>query len=152
MDHISSQQGNSVSTPLVKTAYKLHCLFFRHVYPYPLDIQFENRKISIKVNPILCFKYIPFFTALILITSIIGFGSCAFLPLFKLFTRSPKIDVIAIVLCVFLGSCAILEWSTYLVYCNCTEIEPLVNQLFEIERKCKLSIKTIKIYFLRFYF
>ncbi len=132
--------SNSVATRRFVDAYKLHRLLFRHIYPYPFDIEFGKHTISVKIDKILRFKYIPFFVSLILITTVIGFGTCAFLPVYKLFKKSVTIDVIAIVLCLFLGSCAVLEWATYLVCSKSTEIVSLINQLFQIERVCKFFI------------
>ncbi len=132
--------GNSVATPRFADAYKLHRLLFRHVYPFPLDIKFNKHTISVKIDKLLQFKHIPFFINLITITTLIGFGTCAFLPLYKLFRRSSSVDAIAIVICLFLGSCSFLEFATYIVFCIAREVEPLVNQLFEIERHCKFPI------------
>lgn len=128
---------NSIVTPHFIDAYKLHRLLFQRFYQYPFDIELNKHKISVKLNNVLQLKYIPFLIALIVITTMIGFSTCAFLPMFKLFKRSSHIDPIAVVICVFLGSCSLLEWATYLVCCKSTEIEPLINQLFAIERKCK---------------
>ncbi len=139
MNTHTSKSGNSVVTPFFKHAYKIHRLLFRHIYPHPLDIEFDKQSISVKVDNILQLKYIPFFIALVVISTIIGFGSCAFLPLLKLFHRSSNIGIIGIVFCLFLGSCSFLEWATYVVFHKSKEIVPLINQLFEIERKCKFS-------------
>lgn len=120
----SGERKNTIATPLVADAYKLHKFMFRHLYPYPFEIRIKNEIISIKVDRVLKLKYVPFLLNEILITVIIGLGSCVFLPLLKLFIPTAKPDALVLVICVFLGSCAILEWGIYVLTNSILLINP----------------------------
>lgn len=137
---LDNLRTNSVATPLLATAYKLHRQLFYFLYSFPFICKIANGVIRFKTETVFKLKYIPLIIAEVLITVIIGFGSCVFLLLLKLLhVKSRTIDVIAIFVCIFLGSCALLEWGTYLAFGQGTEVVPLLNQLFCIERHCKSS-------------
>ncbi len=139
---------NTVATPLVATSLKLHNFIFGQGYAYPLDITIQHSKVSVKVDNVFQLKYIPFFTALILFTFLIGFNSCLFVLSLKLFRPKTPISVVAIIFSVLFGSCSFVEWASYIVYSRAKEIEVLLNQLFDIERNCKLKLKILLLKYL----
>lgn len=131
---------NAIATSLVENAYKLHCLIYHHIYQFPVHFHFKHDQISLKVDDLLQIKYIPWLTVLIFITTLIGFNSCIFVLLLKFIHRKIVVDVVATLFIVFLASSWFFEWATYLTYCKSTEMEVLINRLFELERTRKLSM------------
>lgn len=132
-----TQNLNIIVTPLVIQAYKLHKLIFHTLYPYPLTQTVENGNIFVKVDTVLRLRYIPFLVALVVISLIIGLGSCMLIPLFHLFQIIQNIPTLEIFNCTFLGSCAFLEGVIYVVYCKSPETKVHFNQIFVLERTCK---------------
>lgn len=130
---------NAIATPLVANAYKLHCNIFHHFYSFPLQFHFENCQVSVKVDKIFQLKYIPLLLAIILITTLIGFNSCVFVLLLKLFRPETEVIIPVIVFFVMLAFSSLFEWGTYLSFLRATEIETLLNQLFKLERNCKFK-------------
>ncbi len=131
---------NSLAIPLVSQAYKLHTLLFNCMYAYPFKIDIKKGKMSVSVDKILQLKYIPFLLFLIVVTTIIGLGSCFILIFIKLFRPEANVTVIGLFMCIFLGSCALFEVGTYVTYSKATEIENGLNQLFVMERNRKIYI------------
>ncbi len=130
---------NTISTPLVRNTYKLHCKIFHHFYSHPFQIHFNNCKVSLSVDTKFRLKYIPWLIAVILINTLIGFGSCAFVLLLKFFRRETQVDVVVIIFLVFIASCLFLEFATYLLYCKSTGIVCLINELLALEQNRKFS-------------
>lgn len=124
---------NTFATPLVIKAYKLHESIFKKVYPFPLKIYFHNGQISVKVNKILQYKHIPFLISLLIVTVLLGSGSCLLQPLLKLLQRNSNITVIQLVFCSYFGFCSFLEWGMYTVYSKSMEMSLVFNQLLAIE-------------------
>lgn len=143
---IQGSQGstNAIATPLVDQAYKLHCKIYHYFYSHPLKIYFEAGKVSVKKENIFTRKYVPWLLGAILITSIIGFNTNFFLLLIKLFRRDTPITTTVLVFLVMFTSCSFFQWTTYAMFCKAREIEPALNQLFRLERKCKFQNITSK--------
>lgn len=129
---------NIIVTPFTIQAWNSHYRIFNFLYSFPLELTFPNGTIYVQVDTLLKTKYIPLLIAEILITAIIGFGSCIFLLFFKFFHHSANLGILPCVICIFLGCCAILECSIYSVCIFGPEIQPLLNQLFYLERTCEL--------------
>lgn len=106
---------NIIVTPLTIRAWNSHYKFFNFLYPFPVQFNFHNGRIFLHVDSILQTKYIPFLLAQVLITLIIGFGSCVFLLLFKFFHHSANLGVLSCIIFIFLGCAAFLELSLYVV-------------------------------------
>lgn len=132
-----TENHNTIMTPLVVQAYKMHKLMFHTLYPYPLTVKVENGNIFAKHDRVLKLRYVPFLVTLVVISLFIGLGSCVLIPLFQLFQIIQNIPTLEIFNCVFLGSCAFLERVIYVVYCKLPEIKVYLNQIFVVERTCK---------------
>lgn len=143
------QNQNTIVTPLVTQAYKLHKIMFNTLYPYPFNLKVENKKIFLKVDNIFKRKYIPFLFSLIVISFVFGLGSCTLVLVLKLFHKIKNVPTLEIFVCTFLGSCGVFEGVMYYAYCKSTESELFFNQLFAIERTCKCfhSIQILKYLF-----
>lgn len=131
----------TLATPYFAQAYKLHSLIFHHVYPFPMKIHIKHDKISIQVDNFLQIKYIPFVFAVMVVTGVIGFGSCVILPVIALFRPLPNFEAVAEISCVLGASCSLLEIGTYFTYCNAKELEYLFNQLMKMERSRKFAVQ-----------
>ncbi len=131
---------NTFVTPLVIKAYDIHKTMFHKIYPYPLQIFFEQEKMSVKINAILQYKHIPFLISLIVITVLLGFGSCSLLPFLKFLGINSKITVIQLVFCSYFGICSFIEWGVYALYSKSTEIVLVFNQFLAVETKRKIPL------------
>ncbi len=140
---------NSLAIPLVANAYKLHALLFNSMYAFPLNKEFLDGKISVKVDKILKVKHIPLLLVLTLVTTVIGIGSCFFLFLIKFFQPKAIISVVGLSMYIFLSSCEILEIGTYVTFLKATETENSINQLFVMERTRKFKTQ---VYVFKFQF
>lgn len=127
---------NSIATPLICKACKLHSFIFGMVYEYPIPIRIENHQTFRKVDNIFQAKYKFFLFSLFCL--IITLFACIILITLNLFiSNTSRVTFVAIVYCVYLGSCVCLELCTVLEFSKPTEAVFLFNQLFLIERKCK---------------
>ncbi len=142
--------SNTFATSSVANAYKVHKVIYGHLYPYPMEIHIKNHKIFIEIDNIVQMKYIPFLIAFIVITAIIGFGSCALLLTLKIFQPMPSFDAIAVIFCIFLACCSFLEIGTYITYWKTDQMETLFNQILCIERKCTFAFYNLTLIFLNF--
>lgn len=139
--HLGSlvEARNVIVSFFLVQAYNLHQLIFGQIYSYPVDISFNKRKISWKVDNVFQAKYVPFIVATTIITGFIGMGSSVFLLVLKLVQPSSNISMIVIFNCIFLVACGCLEIGTYTVHLRAPEIEAHVNQMFSFERMCKFK-------------
>lgn len=128
---------NKVATPLLGQAYTLHNYIFNSMFPCPFQFIIHNGKIRVFSEKILKLKYIPFITALVIVTGLVGFGSCVFILTLQIFKPMETFSIVALIFCLFLGTCSFLECGIYVIFVLSREIVPTLNQLFAIERTCE---------------
>lgn len=131
---------NSVATDIAEKTLKLHDFIFTKVYQCPLQIKIKTHQIAVKLDHLFQRKYIPFLFFSVLLTSIILPFSCILLLIAKLYLqKSFQVGVVQTVALMFVGSCTLCQLGDFLSYFKFTGIEVVINQVFVIERKCKLT-------------
>lgn len=130
-------QRNFIATPLLSLAYKLHYEYYTWFYPFPVQIHIKDGKISWEVDNILHAKYIPWLTTEVLVTIFLGLGSCIFLLIYSCIRPEANVGILPCAISILVGCVILLQCSIYWTCFCCNEVQPLVNQLFHIERTCK---------------
>lgn len=131
---------NSVASPLMAKACKLHSCIFGMIYEYPFQIRIEKSQIVWKFENIFQANHKFYFLSLLCLT--ITLCACILLITLNSFmANTSRATFVAIVYCVYLGSCACFELCTIFTFSKSTEVVSILNQLLFIERKCKFLVK-----------
>lgn len=131
---------NTVATSLTGKAFKLHKLIFNTLYPCPVQVKIKNRRAAVKFANVLQWKYIPFLFFFVFVSSVLLPGSYLFLLTLKIFYRnSLEIGIVQMVTLIFAGSCSLCQLGVTILCFKSSDIEEFINQIFIIERKCKLN-------------
>lgn len=128
---------NTVATPLVGQAYTLHKHIFNFIYPCPLEFIIHTGKIRLIPEKIFQLKYIPFITAVVIVTGLVNISSCVFMLTLQIFKPMETFSMVALILCLFYATCLLFECGVSVAFVLSREIVPALNQLFAIERTCK---------------
>lgn len=133
-------ENESVLTPLVKLAAELHPHIFFYLYPHPFYfsvdkdsnlVLFERRAWS--------WKLIPWLFSIVIVTGIIGVGSCAYVTISQLLDlrehNVPLISQLVILAALALGCIEIS--GCVLLFCH-PELHLGFNEVFALEAKCKM--------------
>ncbi|CAL8109502.1 unnamed protein product [Orchesella dallaii] len=143
-------RGNAAATPVMKNVLTLHNTFFGFVYPFPFKMKIENGMISLNLERLIQWKFIPFYVSEILITAIIGFGSCFFLLILELFNPQNNTTNLNVGIFGFLGSASLLEWGSYIIVLLGQELILIINHQYQCERirkktkTCQINQNSIK--------
>lgn len=134
----------SVVTPLIKQAVKLHGYSFFYLYPSSFSFRVnKNDAIEFSINPF-NWKLIPWLLSITIVTGILGWGSCVYICTFQFlgFHAKPWLhwNLFNTLIILGLGMAASLEMSACIVLRLSPQVFHAFSSILKLEQSCKPKI------------